>query len=307
MEQILTTKARMDISWLASNETIAMSVRDLYQFSEVVAPYLNALLIAENLDETVVFDTTMEVRDHAAFDIEGGVKQITIDAYVTMWYIGHDPIENFAFLLNEALVRQNGLPTILQEVALLQPDAKDFLASVSSVTQDTHILYSIPVRTVASKSHTGLVVACVMLVLALVFVSSVLVWMAGGCPVLVKKLETVWSKAEPYVCYCCYSNDEEKDDSATTASGILGAVPSYDTADSRGNTKENRGMPAGFTPNRGVFREQDCDDSQILSPMSTNTDFSSSRIVPLGIASQSSLTYRSPEKHASYLKSEYTS
>lgn len=275
-----------------------------------------------------VMDVTMKVTDHkielqsSSADVVQQNKKLYVETEVTTWYLHHEPLENFAASLEEALVRNNGLATVLQDVALVQPDATDFLVGVSTIRQDTEVLYSLPdpaptfSQSAASK---GLIAACILLVMALIFVSSVLVWIAGGCPMILEKGRHYAEVISDNMCCCILNRSSGKEDidNATTASGILGARPSYDEYDhdaatsareSHGSNNENQ-MPAGFTPNRGVFREQDCDDSQILTPMSTNTDFSttSSRVVPLGIApanfKNNMLTQRhqTPEKSPSYI------
>jgi hypothetical protein len=314
LQRFFATKAKLDISWVGTAETTLLSVKDLHSLSELVAPYLQQLLTEEEAvqEDLSVMDVTMDVTDHTIAFEQDGNQMLTLQTEVKAWYLHHLPLENFAGSLDEALVRNNGLASVLRDVALMQPDATNFLVSVSTMNQDTEVLYSLPdvasegVQTAAGK---GLIAACVLLVLALIFVSSVLVWMAGGCPVLLKKAEHCWTLELYYRNQNREYNDKDDDDAATTASGILGARPSYDETDrgrsSYGSSNDENQMPAGFTPNRGVFREQDCDDSQILTPISTNTDFSTttSRIVPLGIApahhlSTNMLTQRhqTPEK-----------
>lgn len=251
----------------------------------MVAPYLQQLLSQDyenSIDERVTLGVTMEVLDHSKNNLN-----LLVESYITMWYVGHEPIQDLPLTLDEMLARQNyGFATLFQDVTSVQSTSKEFVFAVSTVRDETAILYSVPPpESNSSAANKGLVAAVVLLVMALIFVSCVLVWVAGGCPVLKEQIKRQWYRLSVYV---CRRTPEDKDDAATTASGILGANPSYTHDDEN----EENAMPAGFTPNRGVFREQDCDDSQILSPMSTNTDYSSaSRAVPLGI--QPSLHLRS--------------
>ena len=280
----------MDVSWTdVQDDPTLLSFQQLNAFTELVAPYIHELMTQEDegtLDERVTLDVTMNVLDHTVTN-----KRISIQSTVTMWYVGHEPVENLAREIDQAIIRHNGLPTILGDAEFIQSGASEFLISLSSVPQDSEVLYSFPSRdAVSSKSTTsGLVAVVICLVLALIFVSAVLFWYAGGCPVFKEKMKQTWTKVSKW---CSSRPSEEKDDAATSASGILGANPSYSQEDETG---ENA-MPASFTPHRGVFREQDCDDSQILSPVSTNTDFSTtSRAIPLGI--QPSLHLRAtPQK-----------
>jgi hypothetical protein len=297
--QLFATKAKLDISWVGTADTPLLSVRDLHQLNELVAPYLQELLSQDEdglLGDNIPVDVNMEVADHK----NKGPDELLLESLVTVWYLGHEPMDNFSFVLEQVLIRQNGLPTLLQDVALIQPDATDFLVSVSTVRQDTQLLYSIPNNTVQAKSSAtsqGLAAACILLVMALIFVSTVLVWIAGGFPVLKENFINLWYNISSYWSSIrAGSGDNNKrnntmaDDDATTASGILGAVPSYE--------QDENDMPPGFTPNRGVFREQDCDDSAILSPMSTNTDYStaSRTVVPLGIMPSLHLRHNTPQK-----------
>ena len=249
----------------------------MHKFTDLVAPYLQELLSQEDegsVDERVTFDVSMEIGDHRKTGTE-----LLIESYVTMWYVGHEPVENFSLLLDQVLVRHDGLPTLLKDVDYIQPSATGFLVSVSTLQQDTAVLYSFPNTAIvaAAATNAGLVGAVVCLILALIFVSSVLIWYSGGFPIFKEHAKRVWYKVSAVA---CRRQTDDKDDAATTASGILGANPSYSQED---DTLENA-LPAGFTPSRGVFREQDCDDSQILSPVSTNTEYSNvSGAVPLGI------------------------
>lgn len=241
-----------------------------------------------SVDERVTIDVTMEIVDHRKTESE-----LVVESYVTMWYVGHEPVENFSFILDQALIRQNGLPTLLRDVDLMQPGATGFLVSVSTLPQDTEILYSVPQTTAdaSSSANAGLVATIVCLILALIFVSSVLVWYSGGFPVFKEYCKRVWYKVSTVLCRRRFVDDKE--DAVTTASGILGANPTYSHEE---DTMENA-LPVGFTPNRGVFREQDCDDSQILSPVSTNTEYSTaSRAVPLGIQPTSLHLRATPQK-----------
>jgi hypothetical protein len=240
------------------------------------------------VDERVTLRVTMEIADHSKI-----VNELLVESLVTMWYVGHEPVENLSSLLDQVLIRHNGLPTLLKDVDFMKPGAPTgFYVTVSALQQDTELLYSVPDTAAVARASTtsGLVAAVVCLILALIFVSTVLLWYSGGFPVIKEQAKRFWYKIATIL---GRRPVDDKDDEATTASGILGANPSYSQED---DTLENA-LPAGFTPNRGVFREQDCDDSQILSPVSTNTDYSNaSRAVPLGIQPPSLHLRATPQK-----------
>jgi hypothetical protein len=288
------------VSWIADPQNSELlPAKNLYQFTELLAPNIQKRLVEQDegtVDERVTFDVTMEVVDHTK-DKESG--KLKVESIVTVWYIAHDAMADVPKMINDVLEKQNGLPTLLQDVDFMQPKSTDFVVSVTSMADETEILYSLPndINQISSASNRGLMATVVCLLISLLFVTGVLLWHTGGLRFLQKKFNEILNSIakSKYCCFrCCTSPSEEKDDNATSASGILGANPSYQEGDEENDV-------AGFTPHRGVYRSQsDFDDSQVLSPVSTNTDFSTA--VPLGIEapqpshSLKTLHFRSPQK-----------
>jgi hypothetical protein len=212
-----------------------------------------------------------------------------MQSILTLYYVSHDA-------LSEVMLQQLWVSVDLAygiQQPQVEPQATNVLVQFSTVGTDE--LYAMDTSTVESSADRGLVAACVFLVLALLLVTSVVLYLAGAWPIIFEACGKVWSQVLDYctrhVCATTKTRGDAAEDHVTTASGILGAQPSYDD-------EENR-LPPGFTPNRGVFRNQDVDDSDLFtSPISTNTDYTSgSKAVPLGISqADNKIHYRSPEK-----------
>eukprot|EP00547_Thalassionema_nitzschioides_P000132 CAMPEP_0194213112 /NCGR_PEP_ID=MMETSP0156-20130528/13485_1 /TAXON_ID=33649 /ORGANISM="Thalassionema nitzschioides, Strain L26-B" /LENGTH=387 /DNA_ID=CAMNT_0038941079 /DNA_START=57 /DNA_END=1220 /DNA_ORIENTATION=+ len=340
---VYKTRTKLSIGWVnflaSSEEEAEFSIRDLSQWSERVAPYLKLVLSSSQYkgDEVEIIDVVVAVDDqrvNSKVEADDGIH-VWMESTVSVSYISEIPIEDLPTLLEISLTAQNGIEAILREVASVQAgsqEMRDLFMSIAPEENDTQFLYSVTPLAKETSTHPGLIIACTLLVISLLFVTAIVIWMAGGFPGFwshVKNgMSSFWqscvqcfdSCAQFFRSYFQSNEDENEDDKTdrkanskyidndaeTTASGILGARPSYDTAElspENAASKERKGqnqfppgtLPVGFTPKRGVFREQDCDDSQILTPMSTNTDFSSSRVVPLGIAPSGSLSVQSPE------------
>lgn len=342
---IYKTRTKLGVGWvnfLASSETEAeLSVRELSQWSELVSPYLKLVLSSSKHKgpDVKIFDVVVAVDDQTVTSKveEDDGTHVWMESTVSVSYVAGIEIEDLPTLLESSLTAQNGLEAILRDVALVKAggmETQDFFISIAPEENDTQFLYSVIPLVKETSSHPGLVIACTLLVICLLFVTTIIIWMAGGFPGFWQSIKDgIFSCQQACVrsfdsclkffksCFE-FEEDEDKvnkpdrktnrkyidnDDAATTASGILGARPSYDTAESspenaalnqrRGKNQFPPGsLPVGFTPKRGVFRDQECDDSQILTPMSTNTDFSSSRVVPLGIAPSRSLPSPTPQK-----------
>lgn len=322
-----------------SEEEAAFTVRELSKWSQLVAPYLKLVLASfeDKGPDVSIIDVDVAIDDQTVTSKveENDGMHVWLESTVFVSYVASTEIEDLPILLESALSSQNGLEAILRDVALVQAggvETQDFFMSITPEENDTQFLYTFTIFFNETSSHPGLVIACTLLVVSLLFVTAIVIWMAGGFPgfwdYLKHGLSSCRDSCEMFFQSCkmffasCFESKENTNstqktvrkldskyidnDAATTASGILGARPSYDTAElspDNGTSNERKDknqfppgtLPVGFTPKRGVFREQDCDDSQILTPMSTNTDFSSSRIVPLGIAPSRSLPHRSPD------------
>jgi hypothetical protein len=290
------------VSWTALDPQSSelLPAKNLYQFTELLAPDIQKRLAEQDegsVDDRVTFEVTMEVVDHSK-DNETGKFQV--ESIVTVWYIGHDAITDLPKMINDVLEKQNGLPSLFQDVDFMKPKSTSFVISVSSINEDTEILYSLPnnSKPLSNATNQGLMATVFCLLISLLFVTGVLLWYTGGIRYLHNKFnEILRSITRSKYCCCRYCSPppEEKDDNATSASGILGANPSYQEGD-------DENQIANFTPHRGIYRHQsEYDDSQVLSPVSTNTDFSTAG-GPLGIEAPQmsntlkSLHFRSPQK-----------
>eukprot|EP00546_Thalassionema_frauenfeldii_P016896 CAMPEP_0178899366 /NCGR_PEP_ID=MMETSP0786-20121207/2856_1 /TAXON_ID=186022 /ORGANISM="Thalassionema frauenfeldii, Strain CCMP 1798" /LENGTH=374 /DNA_ID=CAMNT_0020570207 /DNA_START=35 /DNA_END=1161 /DNA_ORIENTATION=- len=340
---VYKTRTKLGIGWVnflaTSEEEAAFTVRELSKWSQLVAPYLKLVLASfeDKGPDVSIIDVVVEVDDQTVTSKveENDGMHVWLESTVFVSYVASTEIEDLPILLESALSSQNGLEAILRDVALVQAggvETQDFFMSITPEENDTQFLYTFTAYFTGTSSQPGLVIACTLLVVSLLFVTAIVIWMAGGFPgfwdyikngtvFLSTVFERFFQSCKTFFASCFESKENKNskhktirkldskyidNDAATTASGILGARPSYDTAElspDNGTSNERKGknrfppgtLPVGFTPKRGVFREQDCDDSQILTPMSTNTDFSSSRVVPLGIAPSGSLQYRSPD------------
>jgi len=356
---VFKTKVKMDIGWfnlLAQDESeAAMSISELSQWSNLVAPYLQLVLsnYERQANTTDIIDVAVTVNDQTTSHDTGNGASVGIACTIQVWYMGEEVIKDLDKIFDDTLVSENGVEVILRDVALVgagSAEIRDFYINITADEIGSQLLYTVIPIFNYGAAQQGLVVACTFLVLSLLFVSGVVIWMAGGCPILYTCLKNPTTcctkdqtsdaksdaKSEEKPDHKSYRRDRKHDrkllsvkgdsmrfdsvrfdgDDTTTASGILGALPSYDTVESSNSGKSGKEnerqrigysdgvglppgtLPVGFTPKRSVFREQDCDDSQIMTPMSTNTDYSAAGVVPLGIApTGGNLKYRSsPDK-----------
>ncbi|KAI2496507.1 hypothetical protein MHU86_18000 [Fragilaria crotonensis] len=98
-EQIFATKTKLDMSWTAIEGTPLLTVQELYRYTDLVSPYLQELLSQEDegsADERVTLRVTMEIADHSKI-----VNELLVESMVTMWYVGHEPVENLSTLLDQ--------------------------------------------------------------------------------------------------------------------------------------------------------------------------------------------------------------
>ena len=277
------------MSWKSVAES-TVSASNLYSFENTATAFLSHLLVHEEDSDGLlagkhVLEATVSVADSKVEPFPGDQFDFLLESVVNLLYVGRSEFNEFSTVLEKVILAHEGkgLFELLNDINIIDQGGTSFLLSFSPTEEVSRELYVIPDHGDAKADH-GLVAACIVLAICLLVVSGLLLWMAGGCAAIKSVLP--WFRQEGV--RKPYGRNNKREQSAErveTGSGILGAAASEDS--------EN--MPPGFTPTRGLYR----DESDIMSPLSqiTNITDASSRVVPLGITSMRKLNrFATPEK-----------
>lgn len=286
-----------------------LSLSTLYEFENIASSYINRELKAEEKSglesDKHLFLTSVDIIDQQVdeagfFNDEKAI--IRLKSSVLLAYAGDEQVHGLDSILTELFMedaRKEELFGLLLGI-VVDPEtqsstfATDFSPTGSDVVERTNPLFEIKSKNNSSRSGAdkALIIACVILSIALVFVSFVLLWTVGGCEntklssCLGERYNGKGSKSPDAKMPKYGMKDDDDGDNVTSASGIIGANPNFNA--------ENV-PPPGMTPHRGVYRH----DCEVMSPLSQTTNFTetdTSRL-PLGIRSIRKLArYTTPDE-----------
>jgi len=298
-ESVFNTNAKLLVSWTSNKGANAFGANDIYRFENVASSMLTQLLKDEELNgllskqSVLSLDVILTDQQVNAYNNSG--TNFVTTSIVDFIYAGHEQLNKFDELLTSVVTNQNGsgLLQLLSEVQLVEPNAQNFLLSfeIEQGAIETLTMYFMqqgvtPSTTAAEK---GLIAFIVILLLALIMVSSVLLWVSGGC--IWVKSAIPWYLLDgipmPYVTKPG-ANGGETETVMTSSSGILGATSK--------DEEENK-IPAGFTHTRGMYRDNDDVFSPFSNVTNTTEQTNANNINPLGIISMRKLgRFETPEK-----------
>jgi hypothetical protein len=220
--------------------------------------------------------------------------QFEIPSVVDFQYIGEKEIPSITATLQN-LTDANLDEAAYSNLEMLAGTSSFTITFSNTTTADAStLLFTIESPSNSGSSgQTGLIVACTFATVSLVLASLVLLWAVGVfdgwncCKNLRSRFYLPDPKASesplPYG-MTAKSTAEETEDGHHN----VGALPMRDDEES---AMQDQGIE--MTPSRGIFREEDEEDSELYSPADSETDITNlsqdishvSSVAPLGIAS----------------------
>jgi hypothetical protein len=293
----------MYTSWTSQQKTDALTTNSLYKFENTASAFLTQLLKDEEVTGLLPLQYVLAVNVMITNQevVSTAPTTFAMTSLVEFFYVGKEQIQDLSTLLATVVsnYQGSGLYELLSDIKLIDADAQDFVHTFTNPegtdatrtvytmhNDDTEYMIVTPKSTGGQKK--GLIVFVVLLTMALFMVSSVLLWISGGC-VWIKSSFSWYSQNGVWMQYGEKRDSDGNETVNTGSSGILGAASNDD--------EENK-MPTGFSPTRGIYR----DDSDMFSPlsnMSNTTDLTTTvNNNPLGIVSMRKLgaQYGTPEK-----------
>jgi hypothetical protein len=271
----------MDMEWTTSSIDSIATINTIYSLETAVATFIASVW---NPATNVPVINGKELLSNVVSVIEQNAVSsnlTVVNSTVTLVYAAKDgeEIADVASAL-ASLVTANLL--LARVGGILGPDVK----SISFLFANNGTIaypYQAPKGCSASK---GLLIACVLLSIAVVFVSAVLLWVAGGWYQIRQSMRDIMRyNTEDKLPYGTRQQrtEDEDDESPSKCSGIIGANPLPND-----RQKTGKGGTLRMTPGRGLYVDETSSD--ILSPMSQQTDVTDTSRPPLGIKSISKLT-----------------
>jgi hypothetical protein len=294
----------MYTSWTSQQKKSAFTTNSLYKFEKTASTFLTQLLKDEEVTGLLPLHDVLAV--NVMITNQEVVSTTTpttfaMTALVEFFYVGKEQVQDLSSLLTTVVsnYKGSGLYELLNDIKLIDADAQDFVYTFtnpegSSATRTVYTIHNdeadymiVTPQSTGSKKN-GLIVFVVLLILSLIMVSSVLLWVSGGC-ICIKRSLSWYLQNGVRMPYGIDKGSDGNETVKTDPSGILGAASNDD--------EENK-MPTGFSPMRGLYR----DDNDMFSPLSnmSNTSVLTTTVNnnPLGIVSMRKLgaQYGTPEK-----------
>ena len=301
----------MEVDWVA-DDVNTLSLYEINEFENAIAVLLYTTMKKESESNVGLLP------EQKVLAIDLHVKNVTkkesafhLNAVVDVLYVAEAGIPDMASVLIRLSRQEKVEDRLLDDIyEILGGTAESVAVNFKTLEPPAQMLWELEEHTHSSqKADRSLILACTLLCAALVLVTSVLLYVAGGWRDLREKLEEQidWFKTQRRTLNSESEDDDEEsggvdvadsqsyegddddgDEEATNPSGIIGA------ASKEGNAMEGLGINS--TPERGI--NDDGYDTTPFSEMSTYTDTSRA---PLGITSMRKM--QNGKRHDSMLSS----
>lgn len=278
----------MEISWEAQNKD-TLSLQKINEFEDALSVLLHNSMKTESQSNTGLLpDQTVLATEIHVKNVTRDNQSFQLNAIVDVLYVADDGVSDMASILIRLSRKDDVHKQLLNDIYdILGADAGSVVMNFRAI-QTTNKLWQVEHNHNGGKADRSLILACTLLCAALVVVTSVLMYVAGGWKDLKERLEEqmVWFKEQRRT----YSEDEDEesggvdvadsnddddgDDDGTNPSGILGAT----SQDNNENVAQGLGIHR--TPERGLD-----DDGYQTTPFSEMSKYSDTSRVPLGIQS----------------------
>jgi hypothetical protein len=292
--QFFSSNSIMEVDW-TTDDVNTLSLSEINEFENAIAVLLHTTMKKESESDVGLLPQQKVL----AIDLQ--VKNVTkknsafhLNAIVDVLYVAEVGIPDMASVLIRLSRQENVEDKLLDDIYEILGGTADTV-SVNFKTLDppaTKLWELVDHDHSAQKVDTSLILACTLLCAALVLVTSVLLYVAGGWRDLRDKLEEQidWFKTQRRT-YSSDESDEESggvdvadsqsyggdDDSdeeqAASPNGIIGAS-------SKDENNAMAGLGVTATPERGIS-----DDGYESTPFSEMSEYTDTSRLPLGIAS----------------------
>lgn len=283
----------MEVDWV-TEDINTLSLYEINEFENAIAVLLHTTLKKESESNVGLLP------EQKVLAVDLHVKNVTkkstafhLNAVVDVLYVAEAGIPDMASVLIRLSRQENIQDQLLDDIySILGGSAESISVNFKTLEPPATKLWEFEDHDhSAQKADTSLILACTLLCAALVLVTSVLLYVAGGWRDLREKLEEQidWFKNQRRT-YSSDESDEESggvdvadsqsyegddsgDEEATSPSGIIGA-----SSKDENNTMAGLGVTS--TPERGIT-----DDGYDTTPFSEMSEYTDTSRVPLGIAS----------------------
>lgn len=287
--QFFSSNSIMEVEWVAEDVS-TLSLHEINEFENAIAVLLYTTMKKESESNVGLLP------EQKVLAIDLHVKNVTkksssfhLNAVVDVLYVAQAGIPDMASVLIRLSRQENVEDSLLDDIyEILGGTAESVNVHFKTLEPPATKLWELQDHDHASqKADTSLILACTLLCAALVLVTSVLLYVAGGWRDLREKLEEQidWIKDQRRT----YSSDEsdeesgeidvadsgsadEGDEEATNSSGIIGA--------SSNDNNAMEGLGINSTPERGIT-----DDGYDTTPFSEMSNYTDTSRAPLGITS----------------------
>jgi hypothetical protein len=274
----------MELNWVSENVTL-LNLEEINEFESAIAVLLETIMKNEStsvdglLPEQQVLTVDVHVTNVTKKD-----SNFRMHALVDVAYVANAGVPDMASVLIRLSRKEQAEKLLLEDIhdILGKGTVESMAVNFKAIEPSAQVLWEIgETSNSKTKADTTLIVVCAVLSGALVLVTAVLLFVAGGWRDLREKLDEQidWFKQQRHTDSNDEDDDDEEgehdsddDDSATNASGIIGASSKDENA--------AEGLGINGTPERGISSYGY--DTTPYSEMSAYTDASRA---PLGITS----------------------
>ena len=295
----------MEVDWVA-DDVNTLSLYEINEFENAIAVLLYTTMKKESESNVGLLP------EQKVLAIDLHVKNVTkksssfhLNAVVDVLYVAKAGVPDMASVLIRLARQEKVEDKLLDDIyEILGGTTESVSVNFKTLEPPATKLWEFEDHEHSSQADTSLILACTLLCAALVLVTSVLLYVAGGWRDLREKLEEQidWLKNHKRT----YSEDSDEesggvdvadsqsyegevDEEATSPSGIIGAA-------SKDNGMGIEGLGVNSTPERGIT-----DDGYETTPFSEMSQYTDTSRAPLGITSMRKL--QNPPNRDSLLSS----